>query len=358
MTILVYGATGTTGRLVTHALLLRGERVTVAGRDLERTRAFGREVDAPARAAHPTDAEALARMCEGADVVLSCAGPFSELGEPVLRAALTAGASFADISGEQHYARDIYQRYESRARREGLAVVTGLSFEPALADWAAGQAAAALGGGAVDEVSIAHAYSRTPLSPGMVSSIRAALRAPAWTWSRGRWEPAALVAERALVSFPAPLGERLAISAPLPAAITIPRHIETAAVKTLVAAGPASPGRKLALSLAKAAAPALSALAASAAASEVEALGPSRPTRRELERSRVAVVAEVKRGFSRSRVALAGADPYRLTAAVAAIAAPALRGRQGALAPAELIAPAEALGQLCERGDIEVDRGL
>ena len=36
-----------------------------------------------------------------AQVVISCAGPFAKFGEPVLRAALHAGAHYVDTTGEQ-----------------------------------------------------------------------------------------------------------------------------------------------------------------------------------------------------------------------------------------------------------------
>ena len=355
MPIVVYGATGFTGRLVAETLASRGHEVIVAGRDPARTRELAESIGAPWRSAWIDDPPKLAAAFADAALVLSCAGPFSELGEPVLEAALTAGAHFADISGEQAYARRIYERYESRARRERRAIVSGLAFEPAVADWAAALAAAALGPGRLDEVLVGYAHSRVPLTPGVLESLRATLAAPASTWSRDRWEPSVLGSAQELVAFPAPFGERLTVAGPFAAAITIPRHIDTQAVRTLVSVGQATPGRKLALKLAAAAAPAV---ARSPLTAEIGALAPARPTADDLAGARVAVVAEARRGFERARYALVGPNFYQLTAEIACLVAPAIIDREGALAPAELLEPSQALESLGERVEIHTERGV
>ena len=353
MSILIYGATGFTGRRVAEALVVAGHEVTVAGRDTDRTRALAEVLKVPWRAAPVEDPVALARAVEGAAIVVNCAGPFSQLGEPLLQAALAGGASFADISGEQAYARDIYERYESRARRERRAVVLGLAFEPAVADWAASLAAAQLGPGRVDEVVLGYALSRVPFTPGLINSMRAVLAAPAVVWAHDRWEPAWPAGDQQILGFPDPFGSHLAIPAPLAAVITVPRHTDTAAVRTLVSAGRASPARKLALKLVAAAAPAV---ARSPLTAEVGALAPTVPTDDELSRASVAVIAEARRGFDRARVAVVGSDPYRITAAIVALGVRALAEREGALAPTELVAPAEALDSLRESAGIHIER--
>jgi short subunit dehydrogenase-like uncharacterized protein len=353
MPILIYGATGFSGRLIAETLAQRGHDIVVAGRDHDRARALGEALGVPWRAASIDDPKGLAAAFDGASLVLSCAGPFAELGEPVLRAALEAGAGFADISGEQAYARDLYERYESRARRERRVIVTGLAFEPAAGDWAAALAARALGPGRLDEVVIAYALSRVPLTPGVVASARSALAAPASVWAHDRWEASVPGGEQELIGFPAPFGQRLTLAAPLAASITVPRHIDTEAARTLVAAGRATPARKLALRLAAAAAPAL---ARSPLIAEVSALIPAHPTEDELENAQVAVVAIARRGFEQARVALIGPHIYRLTAEIAALTVPALASCEGALAPSEIVDPAVALEALQARAGIHIER--
>jgi short subunit dehydrogenase-like uncharacterized protein len=139
--VVVFGATGYTGRLVVAALLNQGVRdVVLGGRDesklSEQSQAHG---GLEYRVADATDSESLQRLTQGAHVVVDTAGPFSRFGEPVVRAALAAGAHFLDTTGEQAYMARIVERYHGPAKGKGLAVVNGQAFEFAL-----GYSAAAL----------------------------------------------------------------------------------------------------------------------------------------------------------------------------------------------------------------------
>ena len=79
--VVVYGATGFTGRLVCRELARLGTRFAIAGRD-------GSKLEALAKTFDPTptvdvaaldDGPGLARMAERGRVVLDCAGPFASL---------------------------------------------------------------------------------------------------------------------------------------------------------------------------------------------------------------------------------------------------------------------------------------
>src|SRR5262249_45101180 len=100
--ILVYGATGFTGRLVVDEARRRGVEPVLAGRS---RRALDELADAvggaEVRAADVAQPAALAGLFDGIAAVINCAGPFARLGEPVLRAAITAGAHYLDTTGEQ-----------------------------------------------------------------------------------------------------------------------------------------------------------------------------------------------------------------------------------------------------------------
>ena len=99
--IVVYGATGYTGRLVAAELARRGLDAVLTGRDTAKLRALRADlhVDWPLRAAPLDDLVALRAVGAGAAVVLSCAGPFTRLGAPLIDAALAAGAHGAALSG-------------------------------------------------------------------------------------------------------------------------------------------------------------------------------------------------------------------------------------------------------------------
>lgn len=140
-TVVVFGATGFTGRLVVEALLDQGERsVVLGGRSEAALRALSEKHGGlPWRVADALEPSTLGPLVSGAHVVISTAGPFTTYGEPVVRAALAAGAHFLDTTGEQAYMARILERYHGAAVEKRVAVVNAQAFEFAL-----GYSAAAL----------------------------------------------------------------------------------------------------------------------------------------------------------------------------------------------------------------------
>lgn len=105
--IVVYGISGYTGKLIAEYLTKRRLPFVAAGRDRGRIQAA---LEA-APGAHVADIQAveheeqaLTRLFTGARVVIAVVGPFGQLGEPVLRATLAAGAHYLDTTGEQDWA--------------------------------------------------------------------------------------------------------------------------------------------------------------------------------------------------------------------------------------------------------------
>ncbi len=132
--VVVFGATGYTGRLVTRALVEMGVKgVIVAGRDEKKLQELAREQGGlEHRVGDATKGETLGRVVEGAHVVVDTAGPFTLYGEPVLRAALGARAHFLDTTGEQSYMNRVLERYHGMAKERRLVVVNAQAFEFAL----------------------------------------------------------------------------------------------------------------------------------------------------------------------------------------------------------------------------------
>jgi short subunit dehydrogenase-like uncharacterized protein len=132
--VLVYGATGFTGALTVEALTkLGGVQVIVAGRNAKKLEALAaRHGGLETRVADVAEPESLATCLGGVHVVVDTAGPFTLYGEPVVRAAIAAGAHFVDTTGEQGYMNRILALYHGAAKQKGLAVVNAQAFEFAL----------------------------------------------------------------------------------------------------------------------------------------------------------------------------------------------------------------------------------
>jgi short subunit dehydrogenase-like uncharacterized protein len=145
--IAVYGAGGHTGRFVVREALRRGLAVVAVGRDVSRLPA-----GVEARVAAIEDAAALDAALAGCGVVINCAGPFLDTAAPVIEAALRAGCGYVDVTAEQASAQAVFERFDSRARQAGVAVIPAAGFYGGLADLLASALAA---GGAVDDLSVA-----------------------------------------------------------------------------------------------------------------------------------------------------------------------------------------------------------
>jgi short subunit dehydrogenase-like uncharacterized protein len=373
MTVLVYGATGYTGELCVRALCRRGVPVVLAGRSQGRLGELAEAVAAHGglveiRVAELYDPADLAAALAGITLVVSCAGPFSQLGEAVLRAALTAGAHYIDTTGEQSFMRDMFQRYDAAARRADLCVVNALGFEVALGDWAAALAGSAIAtaDAPADEIAIAYAVDGCRGTRGTVLSALAALTEPACVWQDDRWDPATPGSETRPFGFPAPFGARRASSFPSGEVITVPRHVPTRRVQTYLHMTESPlPGALASLASwwLRGLAPALPALLRSPLGERARRRireGPPGPTPGQRAVTDFAVVAQASRGFAESRVAVAGTDPYGATAeivalGVAAFAAGAVTAR-GVCPPAKVLDAEAALAALANTIDLRMER--
>ncbi len=135
--IVVFGATGYTGALVTEYLAASKPdiRWAIAGRDEQKLFERSQELrsrsglDVPYLVASSTDAMSLARMTASARVVLTTVGPYVKLGEPVVKACVEAGADYVDVTGEPEFVANIVERYEPAAKAKGLRLVPCAGFD-------------------------------------------------------------------------------------------------------------------------------------------------------------------------------------------------------------------------------------
>ena len=134
--VVVFGATGVTGRQVAAYLAERAEetgaRWAVAGRDAAKLERVLGEVGVTAPetiVADVGDPASLAAMASRARVVLDLVGPYTLYGEPVIEACVAAGSHYADLTGEIPFARRVIDAYDDRARAAGVKVVEISGFE-------------------------------------------------------------------------------------------------------------------------------------------------------------------------------------------------------------------------------------
>jgi saccharopine dehydrogenase (NAD+, L-lysine-forming) len=99
-TILIYGATGYTGKLIAKVAADQGARPILAGRNLAKVNAVARPLGLKARAFDLGDRTRLDAAIKDVSVVLCVAGPFSATSRPVADACLRNRVHYLDITGE------------------------------------------------------------------------------------------------------------------------------------------------------------------------------------------------------------------------------------------------------------------
>jgi len=137
--IVLYGATGYTGRLVAAALVSARARPVLAGRSGQNLAALGVQLGKglDTAIADAADAEALLNLFQPGDVVINTAGPFGRIGTPVVEAAIRRGATYLDSAGEPSFLRSVHEKMGPAAAEAEVAVIPGAAFEYAPGNLAA-----------------------------------------------------------------------------------------------------------------------------------------------------------------------------------------------------------------------------
>ncbi len=131
--VIVYGASGYTGRLVCEYLREYNVPFVAAGRSRDKLESAMRSNVAGIETADyeivevEHTVEALTDLFTGASVVCNTVGPFATYGHEVVRAALAAGAHYLDTTGEQDWLITLDEQYGSDYAAKGLLLSPGLA---------------------------------------------------------------------------------------------------------------------------------------------------------------------------------------------------------------------------------------
>lgn len=137
--VVVWGATGFTGQLVVEYLCgPAGDGVAwaVAGRTASKLEAVVAATGAsvPVVQCDVTDAAGMAALARSTKVVLSTAGPFSVIGEPLIKACVEAGTDYVDITGEIPWVKTMQDKYGAAAAASGALLCSCCGFDSAPSD--------------------------------------------------------------------------------------------------------------------------------------------------------------------------------------------------------------------------------
>jgi len=187
--LIVYGATGYTGRLVAEHLAQRygvgGEvKWAMAGRSqakLEEVRdEIGAPKDTPLVVADAADPAQLEAMVKRAKAIVTTVGPYQLYGSELVAACAKSGTDCLDLSGEPNWMRRMIDAHHEEAKKSGARILHSCGFDSIpfeLGVWFCQETAKAKLGGPVPRVKGRVRNMRGGLSGGTAASGAATMAA-------------------------------------------------------------------------------------------------------------------------------------------------------------------------------------
>jgi len=137
--LIVYGATGFTGRLVAEYLIQayppgpETPRWAMAGRSLSKLQdlrdAIGAPIDTVLMLANADDPVSLAAMCDRTTVVISTVGPYQLYGSDLVATCAATGTGYVDLCGEPAWMRHMIDAHHATAQASGARIVFSCGFD-------------------------------------------------------------------------------------------------------------------------------------------------------------------------------------------------------------------------------------
>lgn len=363
--ILVFGATGFTGRMTVKALARRGLPVRAAGRSREKLEQLADNYGVDWVEADVKRPATVRAAADGATAIVSTVGPYSWHGEVAIDAAIDAGIPYFDCTGEPPFIRRVFEEFGPRAQKRGVPLLTTVGYDYIPGTLAGGLALSEAGDDA-RQVDIGYFLTGEPrskslnsFSGGTLQSLQASSNAPQFAWRAGK-----MIEERAaqrVLDFDVSGKRRTAITIGASEHYTLPRSYSQ--LETVnVALGWFGPASRLvqAMSIAQSVAgrvPLVSSIPKGLALlpgirKTVKHDGPSDETR-EHARTFVVAVARDGDGHRLAQVDVTGPNPYDLTGELLAWAAS--QAHAGAIKGAGALGAIEAFGlERLEQGCAEV----
>jgi short subunit dehydrogenase-like uncharacterized protein len=234
--ILLHGATGYTGRLTAAALQRRNADFAIAGRDAAKLKTLAAETGSPEIRVVPSgDVKALTEALRDIRAMITCVGPFMELGATAVEAALRAEVHYIDSTGEGEFIKRLIAGHDLSAREAGITLAPALGF-----DEVPGDVAVTLATEGFDEptIDVTYALPREGSAGTIRSSLMNILPSNATWLEDGNRREVGAGEETRWAPMPPPLGPKPGRSFPLALGVLAPRHIDARTFRTYVTAGP------------------------------------------------------------------------------------------------------------------------
>ncbi|HZG48006.1 MAG TPA: hypothetical protein VEY90_00670 [Thermoleophilaceae bacterium] len=186
--VVLFGATGYTGRLAAEAMAERGMKPVLAGRSPDKCRRLSEELGGgfETAGADVADPPSVRALVEKGDVLVTTVGPFLRWGAPAAATGSTVGAHYIDSTGEPPFIREVFDRYGPVAEGSGCGMLTAFGYDWVPGNLAAGLALERAGGAAVRVDTGYFLTGAASMSGGTKASLVGVVNAPAFAFREGR----------------------------------------------------------------------------------------------------------------------------------------------------------------------------
>lgn len=133
--VIVFGATGFTGRLVAEYLAAQHSDIAwaMAGRSAEKLALIRNDIgapkDTPLIVADSANAASLTDMVKRAKAILTTVGPYQLYGTELVKACAEHGTDYVDLCGEPAWMYDIVREQQELAEKSGARIVLSCGFD-------------------------------------------------------------------------------------------------------------------------------------------------------------------------------------------------------------------------------------
>jgi short subunit dehydrogenase-like uncharacterized protein len=234
--IVVFGATGHTGRFVVAELARRGLMAILAARDPGKFLALHKTYPSfEMRLASIDDPASLDQALLGASLVINSAGPFVDTAAPVIEAALRARIHYLDVTAEQTVALAAFERFSDASREAGVLTMPSVAFFGAFGDLLA--TLAMRNWTEADEIQIAVALDSWKPTLGTRLTGQ---RNPGWrlVFSNNRLSLLEHPPPKLEWAFPPRFGKQEVVALPLAETVIISRHLRAPEIHAYMTLAP------------------------------------------------------------------------------------------------------------------------
>ncbi|MEG3135097.1 saccharopine dehydrogenase NADP-binding domain-containing protein [Rouxiella sp. T17] len=127
-TLMIYGATGYTGKMIAHQAKKAGLNFVVAGRDKQKLGELAETLGVSAAVFTLEDPKLVREQLVDIAVVLNCAGPFAKTAEPLIKACIENGIDYLDITAEINVYR-LAESLQQSATQAGSMLMPGVGWD-------------------------------------------------------------------------------------------------------------------------------------------------------------------------------------------------------------------------------------